>query len=207
MLIGDEQDWFDGEKRAWDILDSLNYDDIAQRSKATYHEYSRTFILRLFNIDLIIYPESRKILSYSLEADVILNRLSHYCRLPVLWYLIQAKDIPCSGRLINPSTIKGGQIFSTGTHTLPLAKIAERYGSDITRFLHRGTELGGRQLDYGDIALRLFPFPRIPVVLILWENDEEFPARADLLFDATCSVHLPVDIIWSTAMLCIQAMF
>jgi hypothetical protein len=45
--------------------------------------------------------------------------------------------------------------------------------------------------------------PRIPVTLILWLSDEEFPARADLLFDSTCEIHLPLDILWSIAMMTI----
>ncbi|TAL23845.1 MAG: DUF3786 domain-containing protein, partial [Nitrospirae bacterium] len=61
--------------------------------------------------------------------------------------------------------------------------------------------LGGKLLNYGDAAVELLPLPRIPVTLILWFSDDEFPARADLLFDATCERHLPLDIVWSIAML------
>ncbi len=43
--------------------------------------------------------------------------------------------------------------------------------------------------------------PKIPVTLILWLQDEEFPARADLLFDSSCELHVPIDIIWSIAMM------
>jgi len=40
----------------------------------------------------------------------------------------------------------------------------------------------------------------VPVTIILWVEDDEFPARADMFFDATCEQHLPTDVIWSTAM-------
>ena len=83
---------------------------------------------------------------------------------------------------------------------LPLDKIAARYGNDFESFYRRGMELAGQQLDYGDASLRLFPFPRVPVTLILWREDQEFPARADMFFDSTCEQHLPTDVIWSTAM-------
>jgi hypothetical protein len=45
------------------------------------------------------------------------------------------------------------------------------------------------------------PLPKVPTTVLLWTADDEFPARADLLFDATCSQHLPLDILWSVAML------
>lgn len=59
---------------------------------------------------------------------------------------------------------------------------------------------------YGDASIELFPFPRMPVTIILWEKDDEFPARADLVFDSTCEMQLPIDIIWSIAMLCVLVM-
>ncbi len=46
----------------------------------------------------------------------------------------------------------------------------------------------------------------MPVTLILWLGDEEFPPRADLLLDSSCEIHLPLDIIWSVAMLTVLMM-
>jgi hypothetical protein len=54
--------------------------------------------------------------------------------------------------------------------------------------------------------LKLLPFPRIPVFLILWLKDEEYPPRADLLFDSTCEAQAPLDIIWSIAMVSLLVM-
>jgi hypothetical protein len=56
------------------------------------------------------------------------------------------------------------------------------------------------QLNYGDASLKLYPFPRLPVVIILWEEDDEFSPRVDILFDSTCEFHLALDILWSAAM-------
>jgi len=63
--------------------------------------------------------------------------------------------------------------------------------------------LGGTPAAYADAAVILFPLPKVPTTVLLWTQDDEFPARADLLFDATCSAHLPLDILWSVAMLSI----
>jgi hypothetical protein len=42
--------------------------------------------------------------------------------------------------------------------------------------------------------------------LLLWKKDPEFTARAGLLFDSSARLHLPVDVIWSTAMMSLLAM-
>ena len=46
----------------------------------------------------------------------------------------------------------------------------------------------------------------MPITLIFWQEDEEFPARSYLLFDETCEQHLPPDILWSVAMMCALVM-
>jgi hypothetical protein len=112
---------------------------------------------------------------------------------------VGAKDIRPSGRLINPVHIKGGQIFSRGTHILPLDLLARRYEDDIEGFLARGIKFGGDPLKLGDVAIKLMPFPRVPAVIALWRSDDEFPARADILFDSTCDIQIPTDVIWSVA--------
>ena len=47
----------------------------------------------------------------------------------------------------------------------------------------------------GDAALELQPLPRVPMVCVLWQADEEFPGRASFLFDSTAASQLPLDVI------------
>jgi hypothetical protein len=89
---------------------------------------------------------------------------------------------------------------------LPLDSIADKYGNDREGFLKKGMELGGEMLGYGDASLSLRPLPRVPVISILWNGDEEFPPRADLLFDSSCEIQLPIDVVWAIAMLCVLGM-
>ncbi len=72
--------------------------------------------------------------------------------------------------------------------------------------LEKGKELCAEVLGFGDASLKLLPMPRIPVTLILWSADEEFPPRADLLLDGSCEIQLPIDIIWSIAMISVLVM-
>ena len=136
---------------------------------------------------------------------MLLKKLDFF-RLSILWYLVNGKNIDCTGRLVTPRNIKGGDIFARGSHVLPLDQLAARYGKDKESFIRRGTDLGGEPEKLGDAAIRLYPLPRIPVVVSLWLDDEEFPARADLFFDSTCDLQLPTDIVWSVALMPLLAM-
>ena len=71
----------------------------------------------------------------------------------------------------------------------------------MSDFVARGFLLGGSLLPFGDASLKLMPLPRVPVAVILWAADDEFPGRADLLLDSACELHMPADVIWSMAML------
>lgn len=206
MQVGEGQDWAEGEQQAWELLSYLDSESVCLRAQAEYNETGGCYILCMFGGMVSVSPKSKEIRGDSEIAELILKQLPHYSRLSILWYLVSAKDIPLSGILINPRGVNGGLIFASGSHVLPLDKLIERYGNDIDGFVRKGITLGGERLDYGDASLKLTPLPRVPLTLILWKADEEFPARADILFDSTCSSHLPTDIIWSTAMMSILVM-
>jgi hypothetical protein len=190
-----------GEEKAWKILAEREPDEVCRTTKAVFDEKSRLYRLKSFGMNLLISPAERSIGSSSQGSELLLQRLGYFAKLSTAWYMAGARDVPCSGKLVNPLNLKGGQLFFRGTHVLPLDKISARYGRDLQGFLKRGEELKAEQTDYGDAAIVLFPFPRVPVYVIIWKEDEEFPARSDLLFDSSCEHHLALDILWSTAMM------
>jgi len=206
MRIGERQNWFEGVERAWEILISLDPEEVCRRAKVVFNESAGYYILPLFNENTYISPIERRVWGDSKVADLVLSEFAHYSKLSALWYLIKAKDVSLSGNLISSKEVNGGLIFTQGSHALPMNSLVEMYGNDIERFVKRGVSLGGEQMNYGDTSIRIFPFPRVPVVLLVWKHCKEFPARADILFDSTCSEHLPTDIIWSTAMMSILVM-
>jgi hypothetical protein len=195
-----------GEDKGWEFLADQDPDDICIKAQVNFDKASGIYTLRSYSWDISVSVKDRKIFSGDPASDLLLHKLGHFSRLSVLWYLVSAKDIPLSGNLINAFNIKGGHLFFRGTHVLPLDKLAEKHKADIKGFLARGLELGGERQLYGDASVRLCPLPRIPVTLILWEADDEFPPRAELLFDSTCDLQLPIDITWSIAMMSILIM-
>ena len=190
-----------GESRAWSILETLNPEDLCRNASVAFERESGCYLVRSFGMDFVVSLPDRRITCQSTGSDVLLQRLGGLFRLSTLWYLVKARGIPCTGRLVRLQQVKGGDIFSRGSHVLPLEKLALKYGRDRTGFLEKGKMLGGEELKLADAAVRLHPFPRIPVVVTLWLEDSEFPARADILLDSTCELQLPTDILWSIAMM------
>jgi Domain of unknown function (DUF3786) len=195
----------EGETRAWELLASSDPRDVCDRAEAT-HSVGEGYTLLVFGSPVIVDPAARTIAGSSPESELVLTNAAHFSRLSILHYLLGARPLEPTGRLVSPLELKSGQFFREGSHRLPLDQIAARFCADPDGFVRVATRFGGRQRAYGDAAMELSPFPRVPVTLVFWHEDEEFPARTYLLFDDTCEHHLPADILWSVAMVCALVM-
>jgi len=196
-----------GEDKAWDILTTANPDAVCKAAAVIYDAQASVYTVKSFGMDFIVSVKDKAMSSSTEGSGILLQKLSYFFRLSLLWYLVSAKDLACSGRPIKLSEIRGGEIFTTGSHRLPLDLVAGKYGRDKQAFIEKGSQLGGELvMMQGDASIKFFPLPRIPVILSLWLEDEEFPSHADLLFDSTCSLQLPTDIVWSIAMMTVLVM-
>ncbi|MBF0488514.1 MAG: DUF3786 domain-containing protein [Nitrospirae bacterium] len=195
-----------GEDKGWERLSGHNPDDVCKRGLVAFDSSSWCYTIRSFKWDFDFRPKDRTITCASPDGEAFLQRLGDFYRLSSLWYLNSTKDIPLTNQLVMPQNLSGGEIFFRGSHVLPLARLAAMYESSKEGFLSRGASLGGVAASYGDVAIVLSPYPKIPVTLILWLKDDEFPARAECLLDTSSEFHLPIDIIWMVSMMCVLMM-
>lgn len=197
-----------GEEKSWDEICELDSADVSQRTCSTFDRAEGRYTIHCFGIPFDVYPCDRKIECSGTGGELFLGKFRDLFRLSVLWYFAGAKYIPLSGRLVRPTDVKGGHRFSSGTHVLPLDEIAEKYAKDAGAFLRQGRRYGAEKAEgYGDAAIRLYPLPRVPVTVLLWLEDEEFPPRVDLFFDSTCDLQISLsDIVWAVALMCALVM-
>ena len=57
----------------------------------------------------------------------------------------------------------------------------------------------GSSLGLADAAFAFTITPRIPVAVLYWEGDDEFPAESKILYDKTIAEQLASDIIYALA--------
>lgn len=195
-----------GEQKAWELLTVLRPGDVIRAARVTFDAASASYTIRSFGMDFSVSQKERTITSPVPESSILLDQQGDFFRVAVLWYLVNAKELSATGRLVKLQNIRGGDIFSKGSHVMPLESITQKYGNDKAGFLARGLALGGELLTLADASLRLYPLPRIPVTMTLWLADDEFPARADLFLDSTGELQAPTDVLWSLSLMSILIM-
>lgn len=173
----------------WERLKGLEPQEVSKRAKVEWDGkgYLVPFLDELYLVD----PTGRFVPVKGQEVSAELQ-------VAVLEYLIGAKELEPSERWVSLKDLKGGRGFAQ-SHPLPLELILKRYGDDLDDFRAKGFALGGEPASYGDLSFVLRALPRIPVLLVFWKGDEEFPPRLNFLFDVTASEHMRLDALYGLA--------
>jgi hypothetical protein len=111
-------------------------------------------------------------------------------RVLILHYLLAAKGTPIADKLIAFKELPGGGNYFRTFSKRAIAPIVEHFGERPHVLIDTAGKLGGHTVAYGDVAVTVNAFNRVPVTIVLWRGDEEFPAQGDILFDAATSDYL-----------------
>jgi len=177
----------------WENLAQADPDDVCRRSGAQFDSSTNSYLLDFLLERYRIHPRNREF--EPLTGPIPPGGPSIDLKVTLITYLLSAQEIPLAGKLVGGSNLRGGRIFFQGTHRFPVEPLVERYGRDPEGFLAQGLSLGATQEGFGDVGLRFAALPRVPVIMVLWAGDEEFPARLNVIFDACIDQHLPLDAI------------
>ncbi len=181
----------------WEELRGMDPSDVCRRSLAQYHEREKAFELRVLDDILLICPLEKRVTRLGLLSSNGDEAPSFNHVLVSVHYLIRAKEIPMADELVTGNDLTDGSFFFKGPHALPDWKIQKRFGNDPAGFLARGRCVGGSPVNFGDVGLEFLVLPRIKIAYILWAADDEFPARAQILFDANADKHFALDVVWA----------
>ena len=185
----------------WQQLLELEGQKTAQRAKCRYLPNPQRYIIPLLNSEYIVNLSEKQVLlaEHSSEAEFS----EELC---ILAYLINSQDLPVAGKLTPAQALPGGQFFFRGPHKLATEKLEEVFGQRPERLYDVMDEFGAKRCKFGDACIELYVLPRIPLTIVIWQGDEEFGARASILFDETAAAQLPLDALWAAANLAIKAL-
>ncbi|MFC2005482.1 DUF3786 domain-containing protein [Chloroflexota bacterium] len=114
-------------------------------------------------------------------------------RVLILHYLISAKGTPTANKLITFRELPEGKIYHPTFAKRTSQPILNYFGKEPNILVAAGEKLGGCKVDYGDMAVTISAFSRVPITIILWLGDEEFTPQGNVLFDASISDYLSTE--------------
>ncbi len=181
----------------WDELGGMYPSEVRRRALAGYDESEKAYELRLLSDDLLVYPRERKVVRAGAPVSESDPPPDFNTTLVSVHYLLKAREIPIANEYITESQVTDGAFFFKGPHVLASWRVEKRFGDNAAGFMEKGKLIGGTPISFGDVGLELLVLPRVQIAYILWEADDEFPARSQILFDASAEKHFALDVLWA----------
>ena len=112
----------------------------------------------------------------------------------IVYHLALSDGSAPVGPWISFADLPGASFYVTAFRGYTGAEIARRYAGRTPELSAAVAGLGGVSMaNLAESAWHVPALPRVPLALLWWDADEEFDARAEILFDATASRHLSTD--------------
>jgi hypothetical protein len=154
--------------KAWDELARLNSAKTA----------SVKFLADEYAVDV----EAKKILSISCNAPA-----KDFTAILILHYLaVKLKGLPAlTGVWLPFRELSGVEGYLPAFRKRALEPIIRKYGRDPKNILQALDRFPAEKADGADAAIILQAFQGVPVLLKLWQQDEEFAPDANMFFDSS----------------------
>jgi len=169
--------------------------DVCRRALCKYDDTNKFYTLSVWGDEYRIFPHQFKIDC----TNENMQRLHDYFYLFIIHYLLKSKEIEISNEWISEKDIPGGTTFFRGPHEIPTNLIVLRFNNNINEFKGICEQLHGIPLNMADAAYSFKITPRIPLAVLYWSGDNDFPAESKILYDRTVAKHLASDIIYALA--------
>ena len=160
---------------SWDELQNADIAGLAQRRGMAIQDHC--IVCHSLDQKLVVDPQKREIF----EPDGRPAR--RIFQIVMLHHLLHPGEEPLSGNETPLHAFQDLMLYHNTIKWRVLDLLSGAFGKEPDLLLEIGAELGGAPREFGDASVRLMPFPQVPWTAVVHEEDEEFPADAQVLFD------------------------
>ncbi len=195
-------DYINAKKIAAEELSKQSFDEILQRSgfeAAEDNIFRVPFLDRIYRIG---FPD----FDFQDEAEVE-KQVPIQEQVLILHYMLGGASSLLSGKWIAYREITGASFYFSSFVKRAIDPLKKVFGNNIPGFVKSAKILKGSEMEAGDAGFEFRLFPKVPLQLILWAEDDEFAPEANILFDDTVSKILsPEDAAWLAGMIVYRLM-
>ncbi|MFQ5996023.1 MAG: DUF3786 domain-containing protein [Dehalococcoidales bacterium] len=166
-------------------------DDIEEqcrKSGTQYLDSQKAIVIEYLNQQYLITLVNIRVSLMDKEEEVpLLDKIL------LLHYFIQAKGTPISNQLISFKELPEGAGYFPTFYQRAIKPLVTYFGNEPHRLIDMARLLNGHEADYGDASVTINALSRVPLTLVLWQGDAEFPPEGSIMFDRTISDYLPTE--------------
>jgi hypothetical protein len=111
----------------------------------------------------------------------------------IIHYFTRARGTLLTGKIITYKELHEGINYYPTFFKRAIDPIINNFRDKPQKLLEAAKELGGHKANYGDIAITINAFPRVPLTIVLWLGDKEFATEGNIMFDDTIPDYLPTE--------------
>ncbi|MFC1846732.1 DUF3786 domain-containing protein [Chloroflexota bacterium] len=194
LIPPDNRDYRYGQetalKLAGEKLASISIEEQCRRAGAEYKiiDGKKTAVINYLNASYTVtFPELEVVYTEDRQPAQAMDKLL------ILHYILNADGSPLTNNKITYKEIPGGTVYFPTFHKRTMEPLLSNFSEEPDKLLAAAKSLGGVKADYGDVAVRINPFSRVPLTLVLWYGDDEFPAAGSILFDSSIDSYLAAE--------------
>ena len=168
--------------KAAGILKKAVPGDICRKTGAVFenNSYKITFLGTIYEIGM---P----------EVSFITQGVPTIVEVLILHYLTTREDKPVRGEFISFNSIPNGMFYFKSFQQRALDKLISNFEKNPEKLAAAGAALGGKKWTTGDYSSIIPVFPKIDMVVQIYEADDEFPIEANILFSDNIVNFLPAE--------------
>jgi hypothetical protein len=112
----------------------------------------------------------------------------------LLHYLLRERPLATMGSDVDFRSLPGGMSYIGPYTQRTISRLTREFGSDPMLLTTAAAALRATPLaDSGDVAFQIEALPSISVKVVFWKGDDEFPASATILYDASVTERLSTE--------------
>ena len=111
-------------------------------------------------------------------------------RILILHYINKSAGTEPTGNMISFKEIPAGEFYYEAFKKRSLKKLTAVFGRQPEKLIKAGSRFDGQKMGYGDYSIMISALPKVPIMFVIWEGDEELPPSGNILFDQTISEYL-----------------
>jgi uncharacterized protein DUF3786/putative Fe-S cluster protein len=122
--------------------------------------------------------------------------------LPLLAYLLHGEGRDVSGRWVPFRELEKGKTWAPLFEQRcekPLKRIADAYSELFEDLVNLFSGTSSHKNFDSDISVVLYPFPKVPVLICYWKQEDEMESKLHIFFDETAEQNVPIDSLFTLA--------